>query len=183
MKYGELEAGKESVLRLFLSEANTNRALDSVQLGVKVVNQSALALGMTMIDTGIYELKGVFPVNGTYDLQVSINSNEGPDLLQVSKIEVGKKLEEETMEEHSHWYDHPLLWAVAGLTIGVLLMFLVMKRRNRKLAASIIVLGLLIPTATMNPGFAHEGEEHGAPANKGGGLSNAFLVEKESQFH
>ena len=74
----------------------------------------------------------------------------------------GKKLEAEAMEEHSHWYDHPLLWAIAGLTIGVLLMFLVMRRRNRKLAASIIVLGLLIPTATMNPGFAHEGEEHGA---------------------
>jgi multidrug efflux pump subunit AcrA (membrane-fusion protein) len=43
-------------------------------------------------------------------------------------------------------------------------------------------MALLIPTAAINPSLAHEGEEHGGGAAKTGGLSNSFVVEKESQF-
>ncbi len=54
VKYGELEATKESVFQLFLSDAKTNRALDSATISVKVVGQPNLKLTLSRIDTGIF---------------------------------------------------------------------------------------------------------------------------------
>ena len=63
----------------------------------------------------------------------------GPDLLQLSQIAVGKKLETEAVEEHHHWYENPWLWAATGLLLGILLMYLIMKNRYRKVTVSIII--------------------------------------------
>src|SRR5687767_3555982 len=103
VKYGELEGKQESILQLFLSDARTNKPIDSATISVKVLNQPSLNFTLTRVDTGIYQLKGAFPSNEIYDLQVNINSKLGPDFLQVSKIEVGKKLEMAAVEEHEHW--------------------------------------------------------------------------------
>jgi len=182
IKYGELEANKESVFQLFVSHAITNRAIDSATITIKVLNRPNLNFTLSRIDTGTYQVKGVFPANGLYDLQVNINSSLGPDFLQVSKVEIGKKLTVAEVEEHAHWYSNPILWAVVGLVFGLLLMYLLMRRRNRKIIATIIIFTLLIPTAGTNPISAHGGEDHGGGAAKAGGLSNVFTVEKESQF-
>lgn len=183
VKYGELSAGKESILQLFLSEANSNRAIDSATISVKVLNKPGINLTLVRIDSGIYQVKGIFPSNEIYDLQVNINSKYGPDFLQVSKIEIGKKLATEAMAPHEHWYDNPVLWAITGLAIGLLLMYLLMKNRKRRLTSVTMIVLLLIPVASMNPSMAHGGEDHGAGAGKSaGGLSSAFIVEKESQF-
>jgi len=181
VKYGELEAMKESIFKLFLSDAKTNRAIDSAEITVRVLNNAALNLVLSRVDTGIYQLKGVFPANEIYDLQVSINSASGADLLQVSKIEIGKKLELPTEVPHAHWYNSPWLWAIIGLMAGITLMYLLMRNRYRKVAAVTLIIGLLIPTSVINPGMAHEGEDHGAGI-KSSGLSSSFIVEKESQF-
>ncbi len=182
VKYGELEAGKESVFQLYLSEAATNRAIDSATISVKVLNKN-IQFTLTRIDTGIYAIKGVFPANEIYDLQVNINSALGPDFLQVPKIEIGKKLEVATEGEHAHWYDNPWLWAFMGLAFGGLLMYLLMRRRNRRAAIVSVMVFLLVPTAAVNRSFAHGGEDHSAGgAAKSGGLSHSFIVEKESQF-
>lgn len=183
VKHGELEGKKESILRLFLADARTNQAIDSATITVKVLNHPNLHFTLTRTDTGIYQLKGIFPDNEIYDLQVNIDSRLGPDFLQVSKIDVGKKLELPGAAAHGHWYDNPLIWAVVGLLLGLLLMYVLMRNRYRKAALTAMITGLLIPTASLNPSVAHEGEDHGAGgAGKGGGLSGAFIVEKESQF-
>lgn len=182
VKYGELEANKASIFQLFLSNAATNKALDSATISLKLVGAPNTALTLTRLDTGIYQVSGAFPANQAYDLQVNINSALGPDFLQVPKIEIGKKLEQPVAEEHSHWYDSSLLWAGAGLLLGLLVMYVLMRSRNRRVAVGAIVFGLLVPTAGMNPSSAHGGDEHGGGAAKTGGLSNAFVVEKESQF-
>ncbi|HEY0060253.1 MAG TPA: biotin/lipoyl-binding protein, partial [Flavisolibacter sp.] len=183
IKHGELDAGKEGTLQLFLSDARTNRALDSATITVKVLNNPALNFTLSRTDTGVYRLNGAFPANGIYDFQVAINSPSGPDFLQVSKIEVGKKLEAVAAEEHAHWYDRPWLWAVIGLLFGIIGMYLVMRSRYRKISAAIIVLVLLVPTGAINPTSAHGGDDHGKGGTAaGGGLSTSFLIEKESQF-
>lgn len=182
VKYGELEAGKESTFQLFLSNAATNRAIDSATITLKVLNQPNLNLVLARVDSGIYQVRGTFPANQPYDLQVAINSPLGPDFLQVPRIEIGKKLQPPAAEEHAHWYDNPILWAVVGLLLGLLVMYLVMRTRYRKVVAATFIIALLVPTAAINPSLAHEGEEHGGGAAKGGGLSSAFIVEKESQF-
>jgi membrane fusion protein, heavy metal efflux system len=181
IKYGELQGGKAATLQLFLANAKTNRSIDSATITIKVVGQPNLNFTVSGTETGIYQLAGTFPANQVYDLQVNISGPLGPDFLQVPKIEVGKKLEVVT-EEHSHWYDIPVLWAIAGIIVGLLLMYLLMRARFRKTAAAAIVLSMLIPTASMNPSMAHGGEDHGGGAKTGGGLSTAFMVEKESQF-
>jgi cobalt-zinc-cadmium efflux system membrane fusion protein len=182
IKYGELEAKNESTMRLYLSDAATNRAIDSATITIKVSNHPDLNLVMERVDTGVYRLKGVFPENKSYDLQIRINSNLGPDFLQLQQIAVGKKLEAEAVTEHPHWYENPWFWAAVGLLLGLLLMYFLMKSRYRKVTISIFVLSLLAPASLMNPSLAHEGEDHGTGPVKGGGLSNSFVVEKESQF-
>jgi membrane fusion protein, heavy metal efflux system len=182
IKYGELSGGQESTLQLFLSDVNTNRAIDSATITLKVVNHPNIKLTLVRMDSGIYQVKGIFPDNQIYDLQVNINSSLGPDFLQVPKIEIGKKLLVAEEEVHAHWYSSPWIWAAVGLLLGILLMYILMRNRSGKVAVTILILGLLVPTASMNPSLAHGGEDHGAGAAKGGGLSSAFIVEKESQF-
>jgi len=179
-KYGALEAGKESIIEFFLSHAVTNRAKDSAMITVRVLNKPDIKLSLTRIDTGTYHLKGIFPANGSYDLQVNINSALGPDFLQLGKIEIGKKLEVVIADDHQHWYSNPVLWAIIGLILGILLMYFLMRRRNKKIITAILIIGLLIPLN--NPISAHGGEDHGSGASKSGGISNVFIVEKESQF-
>ncbi len=182
IKYGELEANKNAVLQLFLSDARTNRALDSATITIKVVGQPNLNFNVSRTDTGIYQVAGAFPVNKLYDLQINIKSPLGADFLQVPKIEIGKKLAIVTEEEHEHWYSSPWLWAAVGLFLGILLMYFLMKNRHRKIVSAIVIISLLIPTASINPSKAHDGEDHGNSISKSGGLSTAFIVEKESQF-
>ena len=183
VKYGELKSQEESVLQLFLSDAITNRAIDSAALSVKVLNHPAIKLSLARVDSGVYHLKGTFPDNNSYDLQVNINSRLGPDFLQVSKIEIGKKLMIPDAGEHKHWYSQPWLWGCIGLVIGILIMYFLMRNRSGKITAAVVVFSLLMPTAAMNPSVAHDGENHGdGQGTKGGGLSSAFIVEKESQF-
>jgi len=57
-----------------------------------------------------------------------------------------------------------------------------MKRTNRKVAASIIILLCLLPTATYNTASAHGGEDDEAGSKSGGAMSSTFMVEKETQF-
>jgi membrane fusion protein, heavy metal efflux system len=182
VKYGELQGGKPSTLQLFLSNARTNKAIDSATITIKVVGQPNLTFKVARGDTGVYQLSGTFPANQAYDLQVNISSPLGADFLQVPKIEVGKTLTVAEETEHSHWYESPWLWATAGILLGLLLMYFLMRNRYRKVAAASIILALLIPTARMNPTSAHGGEDHGGGAAKSGGMSSSVLVEKESQF-
>lgn len=182
VKYGELQGGKPSTLQLFLSNAKTNKAIDSATITIKVVGQPNLTFKVSRADTGVYQLSGAFPANQAYDLQVNISSALGPDFLQVPKIEVGKTLSVAAEAPHAHWYDSTWVWAAAGILLGLLLMYFLMRNRYRKVAAATIILALLVPTAGMNPTSAHGGEDHGAGAAKSGGMSTSVLVEKESQF-
>lgn len=183
IKHGELTANKESTLQLFLADAKTNRALDSATISVRVVGKPNLNFKVTRIDTGMYQVTGAFPANEIYDLQVNISGPMGADFLQLPKIEVGKKLVvEETVEATIPWYNKPWIWSIIGIVIGLTLMYALMKRRNRRMVTAIFLISLLIPTAAVNPSLAHGGEDHGSGAKKSGGVSNSFVVEKESQF-
>src|SRR5687768_12023316 len=78
VKYGELDTATESAFQLFLSDANTNRAIDSATISIKVLNHPGIKLNLARIDTGIYTVTGIFPEIGTYDLQININAQKGP---------------------------------------------------------------------------------------------------------
>lgn len=183
-KYQPLQLGKAAVLNLYASDFYTNSPIDSARIQITVGDNPNIKLTVKQLDKGVYEVSGIFPAKKAYNLTVNINSTLGPDLILVKDIEIGKELAvaETTQEQHSHWYSSNWFFGLVGLLIGVIVMFFISKKQNRKIITAAIIIFCLLPTATYNTLSAHEGEDHGGAAAKGGALSGTFIVEKESQF-
>jgi len=184
LKYSPIVPGKESALRLYLSEYNSNKPIDSAKLEITVAGNPDITITVVRVDKGVFELKAVFPEKKAYNLVININSYAGIDLIQLNNIEAGKELAAPATEtkSHSHWYSSNWFFGLIGLLIGLLIMFFVNKSRSRKMIAGAIILFCLLPTATYNPVSAHGGEDHGDGAKAGGSSSTTFIVEKETQF-
>ena len=183
VKYGPITPGKEATLRLFISEFNSNKPVDSASLNVTVSGNAAIKITINRIDKGVYELKANFPEKKAYSLTVSIDSYAGADLIQLNNIETGKELAvaETDDQAHSHWYSSNWFFGLSGLVIGLIVMFFINKKRSRKITTTVIVLLCLLPTATYNSVSAHDGHDEAGGA-KSGGSSTTFIVEKETQF-
>ena len=180
LKYQPIEPGEETTLWLFISEYKTNKPLDSASLKITSKEDKDLKFTISRMDRGYYEIKTVFPLTKIYSLTVTIGSAIGSDLLLLQNIEPGKQLAEST-EEHSDsiFSSTPFLVGV-GLMAGLLIMFVFMKARYRKVTAGFLIFLCLLPTAQLQPAFAHEG--HDDAGKKGNNFSNAFEVPKETQF-
>lgn len=179
LKYGSIAPGSEGALKLFLTEFNSNRPVDSADVKVTVSGVN-LPLKVVRVDKGIYQLTGIFPARQAYNLNVSVNARPGADLLQLTKVEIGKELAIEEEIAHTHWYSSNWFFAIIGLIAGLLIMFLVMKRRNQRTITGLLIGLCLLPTAANLDAVAHDGHDDKAKAS--GVLSNAFIVEKETQF-
>ena len=185
LKYPPIYPGKQVAFKLFVSDFKTNAPVDSAVLQVTVSGSSIIKLMVAKIEKGVYEVKGIFPDKKSYNLTVNINSPLGPDLMLISNIAVGQELDTagaSTINSNTHWFNGPVFYGIAGLLLGLTGMFFIMKKKNKKVAAGIILLFCLMPAATYNTLSAHEGENHGAAEKSGGAMSNTFLVEKEAQF-
>ena len=182
VKYKPIMPGKEAILKLFISEYNTNKPLDSASLQITVAGNPNIKITLSKTDRGVYELKINFPKKKAYNLVVNINRNAGADLIQLNNIEVGKEFEVSSTETVApHWYSSNWFFGLAGLLIGLIVMFFISKTRSRKITATVIILFCLLPTATYNAASAHGDDDHGS-GTKGGGSSSVFIVEKETQF-
>ncbi len=180
IKYIPITVGEETTLQLFISEYLTNRPLDSVTLKITSKEDKNLKFIVTHADRGYYEIKVVFPEKKIYSLSVSVTSQLGPDLLLLQNIEPGKLLPQIAEEHSASFFASPLFLIGVGLLAGLLIMFIFMKARYPKLAATLLLALWLLPTATMQPAEAHEG--HDDAGKKGNNFSNAFEVPKETQF-
>jgi len=182
LKYEEIEPGKEASLKLFVSNYLSNAAIDGT-IKVNIPGNDQIKLEVVKLEKGIYLIKGIFPNKQSYNLAISINSELGPDLLQLSKIEIGKALPvAETAEaEHSHWYESPWLFGAIGLIVGLSAMFLLLRNRKPGMATIVILVCILIPVSTLQDLRAHGGghEEGGKGA---AAMSTSFVIEKETQF-
>ena len=185
VKYHPLQPGKESTFKLFVSDFNSNAPVDSsATLQITVADNPNIKLAVSRIDNGVYEVKGIFPEKKSYNLTLNINSSLGPDLILINNISIGKELEkaDTAIKINTQWYQTNLFYGIVGILTGFLIMFFVMKKTNRKVAASIVLLLCLLPTTTYNTVSAHDGEDHGDAAKPGGTISTTFMVEKETQF-
>lgn len=183
VKYNPIIPGKESVLKLFISDYNTNQPLDSAALQITVAAHPKIKVTVSKTDKGVYELNANFPEKKAYNLVVNINSNAGADLIQLNNIEAGKELEQSTVETvaHAHWYSSNWFFGLIGLVTGLIVMFFISKTRSRKITTTVLILFCLLPTAIYNSVAAHGDDDHGA-GKKTGGSSTVFKVEKETQF-
>ncbi len=181
VKYGHTDPGNEASLKLFISQYNTNQALDSLQLKVSVAGHPNIKLEVSRLEKGIYLLKGIFSDTAHYNLVINIDGPLGADLLQVNDIDPGRILPVETeITAHSYWYQSNWFYGLFGLLFGIGLMYFIMKNRNQKITAALILFYCLIPLKGIYNASAHEG--HDEAGGKSGAVSSAFLVEKETQF-
>ena len=179
LKYDPITPDTESVLRLFISEYQTNIPVDSAIVSILSKEDKSLKFIIKQVDKGYYEIKVTFPEEKKYSLSVTIASKLGPDLLLLQNIEPGKELEHDEAEHIDFFSSAPFLFGT-GLISGLAIMFLFMKARNRKIAAGMMVVLYLLPTAALQPVVAHDGHD---PASKdGNNFSSAFSVPKETQF-
>jgi len=184
VKYQPLKPGKEAIIKLYASNFASNVPIDSASLQISVSGNPNIKLIVTRLDKGMYEVKGIFPEKKLYNLTVNINSVLGPDLLLISGINVGKELPVDAPADlhTTPWYSSSWFYGIAGLIAGLGIMFLAMKRTNRKVAATVIIFIFLLPSAVYNSAIAHGGDDHETGGKAGGTMSNTFTVEKESQF-
>lgn len=180
LKYATVMPGTAASLKLFLTEYNSNRPLDSADVKVSISGAANVPLKVVRVDKGIYRLEGIFPAAQSYNLNVSINASSGADLLQLTGVEIGKVLPVEEEAPHEHWYSSNWFFAVIGLVAGLLVMFLIMRSRNQKIVTGLLIGLCLLPTAANLDAVAHEGHNEASKAS--GSLSEAFVVEKETQF-
>lgn len=181
LKYSHTDPGKEAILKLFISQFNTNQALDSLQLKVSVAGHAAIKLEVSRLEKGIYLVSGIFPDTSHYNLVINIDGPLGADLLQINDIDPGRILPVEAeVVAHSHWYQSNWFYGLLGLLFGIGLMYFIMKNRNQKITAALILLYCLIPLKGLYNASAHEG--HNEAGGKSGAVSTSFLVEKETQF-
>jgi len=182
LKFEPLEAGETGKLRLYINDFTTNRPIEKATLKISSPEDANIKFEVKPNEKGIYEISGVFPAKKKYSLTVSINAESGPDLFSLQNIEIGKELpqvSDETVGLSEHWYDKPYFLVGAGLLIGMLLMFLLSKMRNKKAVVASIILICLLPTAHWQKAIAHGDEGAGSST---GALSNDFEVPKETQF-
>lgn len=186
LHYEPLKAGEAGKLRLYINEFNTNRPVEGATLQFSSPEDDKLKLAVKPIGKGIYELNGTFPAKKTYSLTVSLNAGPGADLLLLAGIGVGTELPVATpvapVQAEAHWYENTFLLAGGGLVLGMVLMFLLMRTRNRRVTAGVVVLFCLFPTANWQRANAHGGEDHGGAPGGGGNTSSTFLIPKETQF-
>jgi RND family efflux transporter MFP subunit len=184
LKYAPITPGKEETLTLFLSDFNTNAPIDSAILQISSSEDEKLKFVVMQTGPGTYSVTAIFPEKKSYSLTINVNGKQGFDLLLLEGIEAGKELIV-MEEEHAGgtWLNNPIMLFGGGLLAGVIVMFLVMKMRQRKInptAVALIIVMLGVPLNNTNLS-AHEG--HNEAAKKGGNaLSNSFEVPKETQF-
>jgi len=189
LKYEPIKGGEDAIMLLYVSDFNTNKAIDNAKLEISAAEDDKLKFTVTHLEAGIYELKGKFPANKAYSLTISINSSNGPDLMVLENIEVGKVFSvAEAPHEENLLSRNNILLLLGGIGLGALIVLIILGIRNRKIhpkyAATVLLL-LSLPLSTTKIS-AHGGEDHGDEAaaknTPASGASDTFLVPKESQY-
>ena len=187
LKYEPIKGDKEAVLRLFVTDFSTNKAIDDAKLEITLAADGTNKFVVKHLESGIYEVKGIFPDNKVYSLNVNINSAIGPDLMVLENIEVGKELAVADEAVDTGFFNtNNLLLLFGGLILGALIAVVVMAIANKKIKpkhALTIILLLSIPVSTQKI-IAHDGEDHGAEkkGTQNAVASDSFNVPKETQY-
>ena len=188
LKYEHLHADEAGKLMLYVADSVTNRPISNAKITLTASLDSKAKFDIKPKEAGIYEVTSMFSKERTYALTAKIEGSNGPDLMMLKGILVGHDESEhahEGEETATAWYQNPYLLGIAGLALGMLLMFLLMRVRNKKLMVVLLLGGSLLPTARYQPSQAQDdGHDHGGGGKKqtSATMSDEFEVPKETQF-
>ena len=187
LKYGELNKNDDAHITLYLSNVNTNKPISGAKL--QIVNTADKEQKITIIekDSGIYELETKFSDEKSHSFNITINAGLGADLIQLSHIEVGKKLyiahEELTKSSHPFFSLANIITIIVTLMVG-LIIGLFLKRPAVSGKALSILLCLVLTSSPLSNFrvMAHGDEDHGVSKEGNSTGSTQILVPKETQF-
>ncbi|MCU0340710.1 MAG: efflux RND transporter periplasmic adaptor subunit [Spirosomaceae bacterium] len=187
LKYEHLHADEAGKLMLYVADPVTNRPISNAKINLTASLDSKAKFDIKPKEAGIYEVNSLFSKERTFALTAKIDGINGPDLMMLKGVLVGHD-----ESEHSHegeetataWYQNPYVLGIGGLALGMLLMFLLMRVRNRKLMIVLLLGGSLLPTAHYQPSQAQDdGHDHGGVGKQTATtMSDEFEVPKETQF-
>ena len=179
--YPELMAGKEAHLTLFMADYQSNRPIDKADLKISSPENPQLIFEVKTLSSGVYELHGTFPEDKSYTLNVQVAHPNGADLIGIKGVEVGQKLNAAAMVGAPHTHSHGWVWFLGGLSLGLLAMWFVSRRRSRVLTAVLLLASAWFSAPHWNQAFAHGDEPHG-PKSGGSGYGKSVDAPKETQF-
>lgn len=137
LRYDSIKAGSKTTMKLFVSEFESNRPVDSATIAITSPENDQLKFVVHKLEPGIYSIEGGFPENKVYSLVLNIKGDNKADLMVLKNIEVGKELPK-AEEEHSHslinW--STILFMVGGLILGLLIAFLLRRKGSMKINSS-----------------------------------------------
>lgn len=185
LRYKQVEAGKSTGLTVFLSDFETNSAIDTAEITVTSSEDSSIKFTVSKTEKGQYDIDGTFPKNQNYSLVFNIKSGSKSDLMLITPIEVGKKLpllnigKSETSTSDFKWW-----WIFLAFAIGCIVVYFIMQRKLNKLSLRgkvnlfLFILLMSVPFNTNNKVYAHNEPSFESK----GGQSDEIEIGKESQF-
>lgn len=185
LRYKHIEPGKSTGLTIFLSDFETNAAVDSAEISVASSDDSNLKFKVSRKEKGQYDVDANFPEKKNYSLVFTIQKGDKNDLILISPVEVGKELpaavdeKDEAQKSSLQWW-----WLPVAFGGGCLLVYFFLNGKIKKLSregkiAVIISVSLLsVPLNIYNKAFAHNEPSFAAK----GGMSDEIEIGKESQF-
>lgn len=185
LRYKHIEAGKATGLMVFLSDFETNSAIDSAEISVSSSDDPNLKFAVSRTDKGLYDVDASFPEKKKYSLIFTIKAGDKNDLILISPVEVGKELpavhnENEVVQNSSlQWW-----WLFVAFVVGCLVVYIFLngriKRLSREGKITVIILFSIVsvPANFYNLVYAHD---EPIVASKGG-MSDEIEIGKESQF-
>lgn len=188
LRYEPIKSREPTAMRLFISDFETNRAVDSARLEISSLENTSLKFTVKRIEPGIYTITGTFPADSTYTLVVNASAGERADLMTLENIAVGKSLPQAAEAKPASFLNWKMVLFIAlAFLAGIGLMYGVMRRREtaRRMAGAILVLfSFAVPLNPVGPAFAHDGENHGEdkPARNSTALTDEVETPKETQF-
>jgi len=187
LHYEGLKKGEMMKMKLFISDYETNRPLENVQMSITSPDIPKQKFEVKPLKKGVYEVSGVFPQYQSYTLTVQITDGpNGADLLALTGVWVIDEqaaVGSETSTATGEWWQN--VWLVGGICfgLGLLLMYLFTKRRSPKLFGLLLMMASLLPTSNAPEAIAQNSQQ---PQNEETSASKAagteFDVPKDTQF-
>lgn len=187
LKYKAIKVGEKSTMQLFVSEFNTNKAIDKAIIQLTCPEDPKLKFEIHQSEIGIYTVSSNFPMKKNYSLQVSINSILGADLMVLQDIKVGQELTElaHDEQEENSFFNNGFVLFFGGFILALLLMYLLSKLKNRKVNSTFLLIVFVFGTTPfpVQNIQAHGGEDHEGESKKvSSNFSDSFEIKKETQF-
>jgi len=182
LRYVPIKPNEETIMKLFLSDFETNVPTDSTQVKITCIEDKSIQIEVHFIEPGIYELHAVFPAEKKYQLEITLISGNHTDFILIDHIDVGNKLPIVKKENISGIDLYSVFLVLSGLIAGALLMLLIMKKK--KTATMGLFLLLLLPNNLSNIAEAHGDHDNKKKKTKTAGnlYADEIKILKETQF-